>query len=140
MNWGKGIIIGMGAFVAFITVLGVCMFKNAPTDYDKEYYEKGLAYDSVYVKEKQVIADNAAPRIRLQHKLMQIDFVSGASGTLRFERPENSDLDRTFAIKTECANQVTIPIDGFKTGQWQLTFEWKSNGKKYLYDREIYLP
>ena len=139
MNWGKGIIIGMGAFMTFIIVMGVYMFKSSTGDYDRQYYEKGLAYDSVYVKEKQVITDKAQPRISLEKDMMYITFAAIANGTARFERPSDPTLDKVVAFKTYDLNEIAIPLEKFTQGQWQVTFEWKSSGKKYLYQREMYL-
>jgi hypothetical protein len=140
LNWGSGIAIGMTAFMAFIVILGVQMFKDSPGDYDRQYYEKGLAYDSVYVKEKRVITDNAQPRFKITGNVLQVQFAGAAAGKVRFERPSDPDLDKLMPFRSNTANAVAIPVDQFATGQWQVTFDWESNGKKYLYQREMFLP
>lgn len=140
MNWGKGIIVAMAAFMTFITVLGVDMFRNTPTDFDRNYYEKGLSYDTVYAKEKQVLTDNAKPLIKVQDDQMQISFIAPANGTLHFERPSDSRLDKTIAFRSDTSNKFTIPLEEFAQGEWQMSFDWKSDGKKYLYNHEMYLP
>jgi hypothetical protein len=139
LHWGNGIAIGMTAFVAFIVILGVQMFRDSPGDYDHNYYEKGLAYDSVYAKEKQVIIDNAAPRVKLEDKKMLIQFAGASKGYIRFERPSDPNQDRLFTLQTNGSNSAVIPVDKFAAGQWQVTLDWQSNGKKYLYQREIFL-
>jgi hypothetical protein len=140
LNWGSGIAIGMAAFVAFIVILGVQMFTNSPGDYDHNYYEKGLAYDSVYAKEKQVITDHAAPQFKLESKSMQIQFAGAATGHIRFERPSDPHQDKLLTFQSNGSDLAIIPLDKFAAGQWQVTLDWQSNGKKYLYQREMFLP
>ncbi len=140
LNWGSGIAIGMAAFVSFIVILGVQMFRDSPGDYDHNYYEKGLAYDSVYAKEKQVITDRVEPKFKLANKSMQIQFVGISAGHIRFERPSDPDQDRLLTFRSNGSDQAAIPLDNFAAGQWQVTLDWQSNGKKYLYQREMFLP
>jgi len=140
LNWGNGIAIGMTAFVAFIVVLGVQMFRDSPGDYDHQYYEKGLAYDSVYAKEKQVITDKATPHFKISDNSMQIQFTAAAAGHIRFERPSDPEQDRLIPFQSNGLEPAVIPINKFATGQWQVTVDWQSKGKKYLYQREMFLP
>lgn len=140
LNWGSGIVLGMTAFVAFIVVLGVQMFRDSPGDYDHQYYEKGLAYDSVYAKEKQVFTDNATPHLKILGKSIQVQFVNASTGQIRFERPSDPNQDKLVSFQSNGSEPAVIPIDKFAKGQWQITVEWLSNGKKYLYQREMYLP
>ncbi|HTK21305.1 MAG TPA: FixH family protein [Mucilaginibacter sp.] len=140
LNWGNGIAIGMTAFAAFIVVLGVQMFRDSPGDYDHQYYEKGLAYDSVYAKEKQVIIDHAAPHFKLENKSMLVQFTGASAGHIRFERPSDPNQDQLLTFQSNSSDQAVIQLDKFAAGQWQVTLDWQSNGKKYLYQREIFLP
>lgn len=130
----------MGAFMTFIVILGVNMFRNTPKDFDSNYYEKGLSYDTVYAKEKQVVTDNAKPLIKVENNRVRISFVAPASGTLHFERPSDASLDKTLAFRSDASNSYIIPLEEFKRGEWQMSFDWKSAGKKYLYNHEMYLP
>lgn len=140
LNWGSGIAIGMTAFVAFIVILGVQMFRQSPGDYDHQYYEKGLAFDSVYVKEQRVITDQAQPGFKLSSKVLHVQFSGASAGNVRFERPSDPDLDKVVRFESDASNAVIIPVAKFATGQWQVTFDWQSSGKKYLYQREMFLP
>lgn len=139
MNWGKGIVIGMTCFVAFIVSLGVFMFMQ-PDDYDQQYYEKGLAYDKDYGKEKQVITDHAQPLINLQDTALTITFHQPAHGQINFVRPSDRHLDKIINLETGMLNKSLIPISRLATGQWQLELSWTSDGKAYLYKQEIYIP
>ena len=116
------------------------MFRDSPGDYDHQYYEKGLAYDSVYAKEKQVITDNAAPQFKLGNKSMLIQFAGASEGHIRFERPSDPNQDKLLTFQSNGYDQAVIQLGKFAAGQWQVTLDWQSNGKKYLYQREMFLP
>ncbi|MCJ8208962.1 FixH family protein [Mucilaginibacter sp. RS28] len=139
MNWGKGIVLGMSAFILFIASLAGYMLTQ-PDDYDKQYYEKGLAFDKDYAKEKQVNTDKAKPVVRIAGNQLEATFVKAASGTVKFLRPSDRRLDQSFSLKTDANDVVTFPVAKFTTGQWQLVFEWTSGGKQYLYKQEVFIP
>ena len=137
MNWGKGIVFGMAAFVIFI--VGMCVYMVlSPTDsFDHEYYEKGLDFDHDYNREQQVAKDHAQPIIQqLGDDKMEFTFAQPAKGTIKFMRPSSSASDKIYQVNSL---QVDIPLASLAAGEWQLVFEWTSNKKAYLYQKEIYI-
>ncbi|RYZ93582.1 MAG: nitrogen fixation protein FixH [Sphingobacteriaceae bacterium] len=140
MNWGKGLIIGMGIFMLFIVAMVISMFNQPVDDYDKQYYEKGLAYDSTYNKEKQVITDNAKPVLSIAGNNLKVVFAAPAKVQLHFNRPSDRKMDVIFTMETNKDNSINIPLNGLATGQWQVTIDWESNKKQYLYKQEIFIP
>ena len=137
LNWGGGLMLGMGAFMLYIIVMGVYMFRQSSDDYDHQYYEKGLAYDSVYNQEKQVVTDKVQPVIKVEQANLHINFIAPANGSVQFERLADPSLDRVVAFTSDNKNEVIIPLDKFKTGRWDLSLAWVNNGKKYLYQKQI---
>ncbi|MDR6942765.1 FixH family protein [Mucilaginibacter pocheonensis] len=137
MNWGKGIIIGMGLFMLFIIFMCVKMFLLPADDYDHHYYEKGLNFDKDYAKEKQVAADKAQPLIWVSGGVVNILFTEQASGTARFVRPSSEALDKTFAIHTQAEKSAILPVGSLAKGRWRIVLEWESGNKNYLYEKEV---
>ena len=137
INWGTGITIGMGTFMLFIIVMAVQMFRQSSDDYDHQYYEKGLAFDSVYNQEKQVVTDRVQPILRIEHEMLYIDFTAPAEGNVDFERLADERLNRSVPFKADADNKISIPLGEFRKGRWDLRFEWKNNGKKYQYRKQI---
>jgi len=140
LNWGKGLVLGMGAFITFIVVLGVQMFRQSPNDFDRQYYEKGLAFDSVYNQEKQVVTDKAQPVINISENSLAFMFTSAVKGSVRFERPADATLDKVINFNSDGDDHIVIPRDGLRSGRWSLTVDWQANNKKYIYKKEIDLP
>ncbi|QQL50249.1 FixH family protein [Mucilaginibacter ginkgonis] len=139
MNWGKGIILGMGLFMLFILVLCFKMFRLPVDEYDHHYYEKGLNFNKDYDKEKQVTLDNAQPWISLSGTNLQLKFKDEANGTAKLVRPASATLDRLFIVNTDKKGLIDLPLTNLVKGRWRVVLEWKSNHKNYLYEKEVNL-
>ncbi len=137
MNWGKGLVIGLAAFMIFITVLVVKMFSTAEDGFDKDYYEKGLTYDLDYQQRQQVITDHAQPRVTQNDDYVNIRFSAVDSGTVKFKRPSNQNKDQIFAFTDSI---VQIPKTSFEKGEWKLVIGWSANQKQYLFDTNLFMP
>lgn len=138
MNWGVKVLIGMGTFMSFITVLVVIMF-NSKTDalVDNDYYEKGINYNKVYNLKEQVNIDHARPEIALSHQTIGLIFTEQAKGNIKLMRTSDKRLDRAMPFETDQNRQVIIPAVNLPKGSWRLIIEWESLSKKYLYEQEI---
>jgi uncharacterized ion transporter superfamily protein YfcC len=139
MNWGKGLILGMGIFMLFIIVMCIRMFLAPADEYDHHYYEKGLNFDADYNRERQVVVDKATPQIQQNANGLLLKFTAPVKGTIRFIRPANQKLDKAFPIISGNNNEVLIATAAIQTGRWQLLLTWASNNKAYRYQQEIYL-
>jgi nitrogen fixation protein FixH len=136
MNWGKGLVIGLVMFMSFITILVVLMFRSAEDSFDKNYYEKGLAFDIDYQKKQQVITDNATPIIAYNDELITITFKDMDSGQVNFKKPSNQSDDRYINFTK---NVVNISRKSILNGEWKVVLTWTANKKQYLYEQSIYL-
>lgn len=136
MNWGKGLVIGLAAFMIFITVLVVQMFRTAEDSFDKDYYEKGLAYDKEYEQKQQVITDSAQPIIKQTDDYITLSFAGVDSGTVNFKRPNDRSKDQRFSVNIA---EVQFPKTEFEKGEWTIVINWTANNKKYLYQTNLFL-
>jgi hypothetical protein len=139
MNWGKGIIVVLIAFILFISGMAVYMFLSPQDDYDHQYYEKGLKFNRDYDREQQVLKDHAAPLIRVIDRQIKLTFKEYVIGTVKFERPSNNMLDKFYSLDSRKGNEIDIPLGSIASGQWKLVFNWVSNRKSYLYEEEIFI-
>jgi hypothetical protein len=139
MNWGKGIILGMALFVLFITGMGVCMFMSPTDDYDHQYYEKGLTFNQDYNHEQQVARDHAQPLIEVAGDVMRFTFIEPVKGKITFVRPSDNLMDKIYQLDSGPGTEIDIPIGSINKGQWRLVIDWKSNSKRYLYYKEMFI-
>jgi len=140
MNWGKSIIAGMIVFMLFILAMFIKMMNSNTDDYDHQYYEKGLTFDTDYAKEKQVVTDKAGPQISIVHDSLKVQFITAARGELNFVRPADNRMDRSVTFHTGVNGLFATKLHLAASGRWQLVFNWQSNSKKYLYQKEVYIP
>jgi len=137
MNWGTKLVIGMALFMSFIITLAVLMIRSDSDDLvDTNYYEKGIEYNKDYDRKNQLIKDKAEPEIIVKDNLTII-FKSPAIGSIRFLHPSDKTKDSTMNINSGTGTQVDFPLESFRKGHWKVSIEWKSNGKSYLYDKNI---
>lgn len=131
-------LLGMGSFMLFIVVLVFMMFRQPADNFDPQYYEHGLNFDSEYAKERNVITDAVQPVIKIQQGICSIDFTGEAKGKAVFSRPSDTKMDHTFAL--ENIRQLEIPSQKLAHGKWRVVINWKLGSRQYLYKQEIYIP
>ena len=136
MNWGKGLVIGLVLFMSFITILVVLMFRSAEDSFDKDYYEKGLAYDVEYEQKQQVITDKAEPTISYNDTVLSITFKAAESGQINFKRPSSKKEDKVINFT---GNEVNINRKELLNGEWKMIIRWTNNQKIYLFEKSIFL-
>jgi hypothetical protein len=139
MNWGKGIIAGMVVFMLFILSMCIYMFTVPVDDYDHQYYEKGMSFNHDHDREEQVIKDHAEPVITQTGEQLRFVFAEPMSGKISFMRPSDKTQDRLFKLDNTGKNSVDINLQGMAKGPWQLTLEWESGHKAYLYHKEVFI-
>jgi hypothetical protein len=136
MNWGKGLVIGLVLFMSFITILVVLMFRSAEDSFDKDYYEKGLAYDVEYEQKQQVITDQAEPTISYNDEVLSITFKAADSGQINFKRASSKKEDKVINFTD---NEVNIKRKELLNGEWKIILKWTYDQKNYLYEKSIFL-
>jgi hypothetical protein len=138
MNWGKYLVLGMASFMTFIISMGVYMLTQTKDEYDRQYYEKGLDYDQDYMREKQVVTDNAKPTISFNGTFMQLHFAAAIKGKIFLTRAADREMDKAFTVESDNGeNVVSLPLSQLAKGEWKLRAEWHSNQKDYLYQQNI---
>lgn len=139
MNWGKGIIAGMAAFMLFILSMCIYMFNAPADDYDHQYYEKGLSFNKDHNREEQVNKDHAEPVITQHGDQLNIAFSEPVTGKVNFMRPSDKTMDKTFKLNSAISKSADLNLQGMAKGPWQLTLEWESGNKAYLYHKEVFI-
>ena len=142
MNWGTKVVIGMALFMAFILAMATKMVIDGGDDdlVEKDYYEKGLAYDRVYDLKTMAITDSVVPDFKVGEEGLVISFKSPSAYKLVCKRSSDSSLDQVFEEKINEVVSFVVPKGKLKKGPWNLIIEFSSNGKEYLVEREMTMP
>ena len=142
MNWGTKITIGLALFMTFIMAMATRMFISAGDDdlVEKDYYEKGLSYNSRFDLQQAAEADLVIPYISADQNGLAIAFKAPATYKLLCRRASDSALDRMVTGETNSGNMLQIDASELRSGPWKLHLEFTQGGKDYLVEREIMIP
>ncbi|QJP34637.1 cytochrome C oxidase Cbb3 [Nonlabens sp. Ci31] len=143
-NWGTGIALVMTAFIGFILYMVITMSTDKDYSYDlvtEEYYAKEMVYQTEIDAEKNLN--------HLEEKLTGQKTADGwllsfpseltnenIQGNLFLYRPSNQQLDFDMPILLS-GSQLLIPDKNLIDGRWNITVDFKYNGKDYLYKKSI---
>jgi len=144
INWGYGIVIAFIAFISFILYFVVKVQSDSKYDNElvvSEYYKKDTRYGEEMAK-MQAAADLAQkPAIDSKTDGVTITFPSTynpeMTGKVSFYRPSASTLD--FEIPISSSKVMLIPTSRLVGGQWDITIEWKMDGKEFMIKQNLYI-
>ncbi len=141
MNWGKGILITIIAFVGFMMTLVVISVRQDDIHLVSEnYYEKEIKYQDQIEREKAarklgrdvLVFDSPS-------KTMILDLPVGAKGSLQLFRPSDARLDREVTLDVTNEGKTTVPLDQLKSGYWRIQLTWTENGVEFYLEEKINL-
>ncbi|WGK93921.1 MULTISPECIES: FixH family protein [Flavobacterium] len=146
INWGTGIVIAFGLFMAFILYFVVEVQSNSKYDNDlvvEEYYK----HDAQFGKEMERI-QNAQdlpekPKVELTTQGAQITFPvtfvpTKIKGKVSLYRPSNKKMDFEVPISIS-EPTLLVPKKSLVGGRWDINMEWQYEGKSYLSKETIYI-
>ncbi len=144
INWGTGIVIGIGLFMAFILYFVIRISTEKKYDYDlvtEEYYQKEMVYQTEIDAERNSHSlDGRIAGEKTENGWMltfpkNIDYTK-IEGTVFLYRPSNKNLDFQLPLKLSNPN-LLIPDERLVPGRWNTIVQWKYEGTDYLYKNEI---
>ena len=143
INWGVGIIIFFGVFIAFLTgTLIISSLQN--TDLvSTDYYQKELGFQQQIDKSTREKKLTEHLKITQGQSTLALQFpkiqANGISGEITFYRPSDKKLDKTIKIKVTEDNLQVIDIREFSKGLWKLKIDWSSGGATYYNEESVML-
>lgn len=144
MNWGKGIVIVIIAFISFIMYFVISMNTDDKYDHDlvtEKYYEKELSYQEEIDATKN--AANLKEDITLSKTKegLHIYFPKAfekekIKGKVFLYRPSNKQLDFEIPILLSDIN-LLVPDKRLLGGRWNITVDLTYESKRYLFTKQI---
>jgi hypothetical protein len=141
MDWGKGILLVIIAFVGFILTLVVISVRQDDIHLVTEnYYEKEIKYQDQIEREKSAAAlDREVLVFDAQAKAMVLDLPVGAKGNLQLFRPSDARLDQELSLYIKEEGKTTIPLEKLRSGYWRVQLTWTENGVEFYQEKKINL-
>ncbi|WP_343631126.1 FixH family protein [Fluviicola sp.] len=141
MNWGKGIIIGMALFMAFILLLVSILMRQNIDLVEEDYYTRELNYDDQFNAQK--VYASAIEKISIESKSDSLliyfpkDFQS-EEVKVSFQRPNDKNKDVSFMIVP--IEKVIIPTSSFPKGLFNCTIQGSIQDRPYEMSQQITIP
>jgi nitrogen fixation protein FixH len=138
MNWGKGIIIGMGLFIGFILTLVVIMMRQNIDLVTEDYYQKEIAFNQEYNADVAYASANDSIQIAYTDNFVSIQLgKSFQSDSIRIllRRPNNQKQDMEFKLAAQPT--INIPAKHLPKGVFECIVEGKINGESYRYEQDL---
>lgn len=139
MDWGKGILLTIIAFVGFILVLVVISVKQDDIHLVTEnYYEKEIKYQEHIEREKSASTlDRDVLMYDGSSRSMVLDLPVGAKGSLQLFRPSDARLDQELELEITEAGKTLVPLEKLKPGYWRVQLTWTEGGVEYYQEKKI---
>ncbi len=145
INWGTGLVIGMLAFISFIMYFVVTMLSSKEFDHDlvvEDYYKAELHYQQDIDAERNALGMEEKISLENKNQKITIDFpeemkLEQLEGQVNFYRPSNKMLDFKISFSEIGSNKFIVPSEKLVQGRWNISVNWKQDGKEFLFKKEI---
>lgn len=144
INWGTGLVIGMGFFISFILFLVYQMTTNNDLEHDlvtEKYYQKEMELqDDIYAQQNTAAMDKQITGLKNDMGYL-LQFPEGydpqkIQGNVFLYRPSNKQLDFELPLELTDPN-LLIPDNRLLDGRWNITIDWEYEGKKFRFKKQI---
>lgn len=143
-NWGHGVIIGLGSFIAFILFM-IFIFPNGQQNADMvsdDYYNDELNYQQVIDAKKN--ADLLKDSLQYQQlptgiKINYPESITPDSSKVHFDlyRTNDSNLDVKKDLNLDMQKSFTVPKQVLSPGSYTLKVKWTQDKKPYQIDYDV---
>lgn len=137
MDWGKGVVLICGSFVAImVSMVIICMKQDNLHLVTPNYYEEEIKYQGQIDR----ISNAATLGIEMlefnsKAKTIEIKLPAGAEGTLLLFRPSDARMDKKIEVSDE--NSRLIDVSSLLAGYWRVKLQWTADGIAYYQEQKI---
>ncbi|HCS19006.1 MAG TPA: hypothetical protein DIW47_00330 [Bacteroidetes bacterium] len=137
LHFGHGVLFFGILFAGFVIYLVVQMVSQRVDLVEKDYYERGLEYQSVIDNKKNEKVGFSC--IQDKDKLLVKKISTEAAGACRlvFYRPSDSRLDTSFVIPIRGETGIA-DLMGLEKGMWRYTLSYQEGADWYYQQEDIH--
>ncbi len=139
-NWGTKLTLWIIVFMVFIFVLVFISVKNSIILVEKDYYPKGLKFQTRIDEKNNAFHLKDQFQLSQQGEYVVLSFpeIQPDTGTVVFFRHNNNMLDQTIKIKTDTAGKMYFPGKNFERGKYLVKIHWFEKGKGYFVEKNFF--
>lgn len=144
INWGTGIVIAIGLFMAFILIFVITMMTDSTYDHDlviEDYYKQEIGFQDELDARNNAAQLEKSIRIEQSPEGLQILFPREYAeqlmeGKVMFYRVNQKKLDfEKELILTD--NSMLIPAGEIVSGRWDVSVYWTMNERIHTVKEKI---
>lgn len=138
MNWGKGIIIAMGAFMSFILFMAFTLMSKSTDLESEDYYKKEIEYEQEMnaLKNASQLKENAKIDLTEDYVVIVLPTKEQVSNVqIALFRPDNKKKDKL--LNENNSKTIMIAKNTLLKGRYNIAINYEVNGKKILQKEEI---
>jgi hypothetical protein len=138
MNWGKGIIIAMGAFMSFILFMVFTLMSKSTDLESEDYYKKEIEYEQEMnaLKNASQLKENAKIDLTEEYVVVVLPTKEQVSNVqIALFRPDNKKKDKL--LNENNSKTIMIAKNTLLKGRYNVAIKYEINGKKILQKEEI---
>lgn len=139
MSWGWKIALFYGSFVAFMLFM---VFMAVRQDFDlvsEDYYEQEIAYQDRIDQMNNAAADGQEVTITKSDAGYELAFTGKAENVkVQFFRPSDESKDVVLE-EASVEEPFVVAADRFSMGKYLVKVEWRSNGKTYFQEQNLFV-
>jgi hypothetical protein len=140
MNWGKGIVLGMSAFIVFILVLVIILMRQNVNLESADYYSKEINYEKEIsaMRNAEALDEKIKAISQEDHLLVQLP-EEGDFGkiTIKLIRPDNNKLDKEYSFND--TRTFLIEKSELSKGAYKIEILYSFRGKECMQKETIYI-
>lgn len=141
MNWGKGIVIGMAAFMGFILYMVITLMRHDVDLVSEDYYQQELNYEDQI--SAQTVYAHSAEKINMQLHGQELQFslpelLAQDSIHLQLKRPDDKELDITLDLPAQ--QHIAVPVKQLKKGKYEVSVRGLRDQQPYLFQQVVIIP
>ena len=127
--------------MGFIFVLVYLSTQNTINLVEKDYYPKGLKYQSRIeeIKNAAHVSDSFTIVREDSHMVLTVPEIESDSGTIVFFRPSDQSLDFAANMPANFIGNLYFPIDDFKKGVYILKIHWFHEANGYYVEKKFFV-
>jgi hypothetical protein len=138
MNWGKGIIITMAAFMSFILFMVFTLMSKSTDLESEDYYKKEIEYEQEMnaLKNASQLKENAKINLTEEFVVVVLPTKEQVSNVqIALFRPNNKKKDKL--LNENNSKTIMIAKNTLLKGRYNVAIKYEVNGKKILQKEEI---
>lgn len=143
-NWGHGVALALGLFIAFILfmVFGFTYGQQTSELVSDDYYGDELLYQQVIDAKRNAEQLSEIPKYQQVAQGMKVTFpstIAPENKNIKFElfRTDDANLDVKKELNLDANNEIIIPKQVISKGPYTLKIKWSHAKKPYQVDYDV---